>query len=46
MGLPEEVLTHTTSEEAYICTLLMDESPPEKFQRVTLVPGKLKRNAI
>jgi iron complex transport system ATP-binding protein len=39
-GLPDEVLTYKTLEEAYGCTLLVDESPLGKFPRVTLVPGK------
>jgi ABC-type hemin transport system ATPase subunit len=39
-GLPEEVLTYKTLEEAYGCTLLVDESPLGKFPRVTLVPRK------
>jgi iron complex transport system ATP-binding protein len=40
MGLPAEVLTFKTLEEAYECPLLVDESPWETFQRVTLVPKK------
>jgi iron complex transport system ATP-binding protein len=39
-GFPEEVLTYKTLEEAYGCTLLVDESPLGKFPRVTLVPKK------
>ncbi len=39
-GLPAEVLTYRTLEEAYGCTLLVDESPIGKFPRVTLVPEK------
>jgi len=39
-GLPDEVLTYKTLEEAYGCTLLVDESPLGKFPRVTLVPKK------
>jgi iron complex transport system ATP-binding protein len=39
-GLPNEVLTYKTLEEAYGCTLLVDESPLGKFPRVTLVPHK------
>jgi iron complex transport system ATP-binding protein len=39
-GLPDEVLTYKTLEEAYGCTLLVDESPLGKFPRVTLVPRK------
>ena len=40
MGLPSEVLTFKTLEEAYECPLLVDESPLGNFQRVTLVPQK------
>ena len=40
MGLPAEVLTFKTLEEAYECPLLVDESPLGNFQRVTLVPKK------
>jgi iron complex transport system ATP-binding protein len=40
MGLPAEVLTFETLEEAYECPLLVDESPLGNFQRVTLVPQK------
>jgi iron complex transport system ATP-binding protein len=39
-GLPDEVLTYKTLEEAYGCTLLVDESPLGNFPRVTLVPRK------
>ena len=39
-GLPAEVLTYRTLEEAYGCTLLVDESPIGKFPRITLVPEK------
>ena len=39
-GRPDEVLTYKTLEEAYGCTLLVDESPLGKFPRVTLVPRK------
>ncbi|MEE8480718.1 MAG: ABC transporter ATP-binding protein [Desulfobacterales bacterium] len=39
-GLPDEVLTFQTLEEAYGCTLLVDESPLGKIPRVTLVPQK------
>jgi iron complex transport system ATP-binding protein len=39
-GRPDEVLTYKTLEEAYGCTLLVDESPLGKFPRVTLVPNK------
>jgi iron complex transport system ATP-binding protein len=39
-GLPDEVITYQTLEEAYGCTLLVDESPLGKSPRVTLVPGK------
>ncbi len=40
IGLPEEVLTFQTLEDAYGCTLLVDENPLGKFPRVNLVPGK------
>ncbi|MBW2176385.1 MAG: ABC transporter ATP-binding protein [Deltaproteobacteria bacterium] len=40
IGLPQEVLTFQTLENAYGCTLLVDESPLGNFPRVTLVPGK------
>jgi iron complex transport system ATP-binding protein len=40
IGLPGEVLTFKTLEEAYECPLLVDESPLGNFQRVTLVPQK------
>ncbi len=40
MGLPAEVLTFKTLEEAYECPLLVDESPLGNCQRVTLVPRK------
>ncbi len=39
MGVPEDVITRKTLEEAYGCSLLVDQSPSGKFQRVTLVPG-------
>jgi iron complex transport system ATP-binding protein len=40
IGLPEEVLTFKTLEDAYGCTLLVDENPLGGFPRVNLVPGK------
>jgi len=40
LGLPEDVLTFKTLEEAYGCTLLVDENPLGRFPRVNLVPGK------
>ena len=40
IGLPEEVLTFQTLEDAYGCTLLVDENPLGKFPRVNQVPGK------
>jgi iron complex transport system ATP-binding protein len=46
MGLPEEVLTYKTLEDAYGCNLLVDESPLGKFQRVTLVPGKCLNDSM
>ncbi len=39
MGVPEDVITRKTLEEVYGCSLLVDQSPSGKFQRVTLVPG-------
>ena len=39
-GSPDEVLTFNTLEEAYGCTLLVDESPLGKIPRVTQVPRK------
>ncbi len=39
-GSPEEVLTFKVLEEAYGCTLLVDESPLGKFPRVMPVPRK------
>ena len=39
-GLPADVLTYRMLEEAYGCTLLVDESPIGKFPRITLVPEK------
>jgi len=43
IGTPEEVLTFQTLEEAYGCTLLVDESPLGKIPRVTLVPRKFMK---
>jgi iron complex transport system ATP-binding protein len=40
MGHPKEVLTYQALEEAYGCTILVDESPIGKYPRVTLVPKK------
>lgn len=40
LGRPDEVLTFQALEEAYGCTLLVDESPIGKFPRITLVPQK------
>ena len=40
LGLPEEVLSFETLEEAYECPLLVDESPLGNCRRVTLVPRK------
>ena len=42
-GYPDEVLTFQTLEEAYGCTLLVDENPLGKLPRVSLVPGKFLR---
>ncbi len=41
-GSPEDVLQYKVLEEAYDCTLLVDESSLGKFPRVTPVPGKFK----
>lgn len=40
LGHPKEVLTYHSLEEAYGCTILVDESPIGKYPRVTLVPKK------
>jgi iron complex transport system ATP-binding protein len=40
LGNPDQVLTFQTLEEAYGCTLLVDQNPLGHFPRVTLVPGK------
>ncbi|MBU1162845.1 MAG: heme ABC transporter ATP-binding protein [Proteobacteria bacterium] len=45
MGRPDEVLTFQALEEAYGCTLLVDESPIGKFPRITLVPQKFSNSA-
>ncbi len=39
-GTPEDVLQYQVLEEAYDCTLLVDESSLGKFPRVTPVPNK------
>ncbi|MDO9566134.1 MAG: heme ABC transporter ATP-binding protein [Candidatus Desulfaltia sp.] len=44
MGRPDEVLTFQALEEAYGCTLLVDESPIGKFPRITLVPQKFSNS--
>jgi iron complex transport system ATP-binding protein len=41
LGLPNEVLTFETLEQAYGCVLLVDENPLKKVPRVTLVPKRL-----
>ncbi len=41
LGLPAEVLTFETLEEAYECPLLVGESPLGSFRQVTIVPKKL-----
>jgi iron complex transport system ATP-binding protein len=43
LGTPDEVLTFQTLEEAYGCTLLVDESPLGKIPRVTPVPRKFMK---
>ena len=40
LGAPGEVITFEMMEEAYGCTLLVDESPLGKVPRVTPVPQK------
>jgi len=42
LGPAEAVLTYKTLEEAYGCTLLVDESPLGQFPRITLVPQKYR----
>lgn len=42
LGLPNDVLTFQTLEEAYGCILLVDENPLGRFPRVTPVPRKLR----
>jgi iron complex transport system ATP-binding protein len=43
LGRPKEVLTYETLEEAYGCTILVDQSPIGEYQRINLVP---RRNMI
>ena len=38
LGAPEEVLQYEILEQAYECTLLVDESPINQSPRITLVP--------
>ena len=46
LGTPDKVLTFQTLEEAYGCTLLVDESPLGKIPRITPVPRKfMKQNS-
>jgi iron complex transport system ATP-binding protein len=40
LGRPSEVLTYKTLEEAYGCTILVDQSPIGEYQRINLVPQK------
>jgi cobalamin transport system ATP-binding protein len=40
IGTPWEVLTFQTLENAYECTILVDESPLGHYPRITLVPKK------
>lgn len=40
IGIPEDVLTFKVLEEAYGCTILVDESPLGKVPRITPVPQK------
>jgi iron complex transport system ATP-binding protein len=39
-GRPKEVLNYQALEEAYSCTILIDESPIGKYPRITSVPQK------
>ena len=39
-GTPDEVITYQNLENAYGCTVLVDESPLGNFPRITLVPQK------
>ena len=40
LGLPQEVMTFETLEDAYGCRLLVDASPIGSFPRITLVPKR------
>jgi len=40
LGLPQEVMTFETLEDAYGCRLLVDASPLGRFPRITLVPER------
>jgi iron complex transport system ATP-binding protein len=40
LGRPKEVLTYKTLEDAYGCTILVDQSPIGEYQRINLVPQK------
>ncbi len=42
LGPPREVLTYSTLEKAYGCTLLVDENPLGGSPRITPVPGRFK----
>ena len=46
-GSPDQVLCYEILENAYGCTLLVDENPVKKCPRITLVPesylGSLKQ---
>lgn len=43
IGTPQDVLTYQKLEQAYGCTVLVDENPLGNVPRVTLVPGKYVR---
>jgi len=40
LGLPQEVMTFESLEDAYGCRLLVDASPIGSFPRITLVPER------
>lgn len=46
VGAPSDVLTYETLEQAYGCTLLVDESPLDHLPRVTPVPGRYIRRDL
>jgi iron complex transport system ATP-binding protein len=40
LGCPKAVLTYKTLEQAYGCTIIVDQSPIGEYQRINLVPRK------